>query len=160
MPTASAFLGDSSMIYAVDASENNKVDEDTEIKALILIHPPFTYSQIPDGSGSGRHYGRGIGGRMMAGRHFETTTAASQDSSIRHHRSSLRKKKLNCFICRVQQQDGSHKSSLPICCSTTSGHTIFLDHYKTGGSFCICVNTIVSIFLQPPFSIKESFWNL
>jgi len=28
------------------------------------------FSQIPDGSGSARDYGRGIGGRMMAGRHF------------------------------------------------------------------------------------------
>ena len=28
------------------------------------------FSQIPDGYGSGRGYGRGMGGRMMAGRGF------------------------------------------------------------------------------------------
>lgn len=29
-----------------------------------------TFSQISDGYGSGRGYGRGMGGRMMAGRGF------------------------------------------------------------------------------------------
>ncbi|KAF8672578.1 hypothetical protein HU200_049264 [Digitaria exilis] len=94
-PAASAFLGDSSMKYpeesewddefgnelyvsdsvlsqpasqAVDASEN-KVDEDSKIKALIDTSV-LDYSQIPDGYGSGRGYGRGMGGRMMAGRGF------------------------------------------------------------------------------------------
>ncbi|OQU91736.1 hypothetical protein SORBI_3001G241100 [Sorghum bicolor] len=95
MPTASAFLGDSSMKYheesewddefgnelyvsdsvpsqpacqAVDDSEN-KVDEDSKIKALIDTSA-LDYSQIPDGYGSGRGYGRGMGGRMMPGRGF------------------------------------------------------------------------------------------
>ncbi|XP_062200293.1 E3 ubiquitin ligase PARAQUAT TOLERANCE 3-like isoform X2 [Phragmites australis] len=95
MPAASAFLGDSSMKYpeesewddefgnelyvsdsipsqsasqAVDASEN-KVDEDSKIKALIDTSA-LDYSQIPDGYGAGRGYGRGMGGRMMAGRGF------------------------------------------------------------------------------------------
>ncbi|KAJ1295485.1 hypothetical protein BS78_01G228100 [Paspalum vaginatum] len=95
MPAASAFLGDASMKYpeesewddefgnelyvsdsvpsqpagqAVDASEN-KVDEDSKIKALIDTSA-LDYSQIPDGYGSGRGYGRGMGGRMMAGRGF------------------------------------------------------------------------------------------
>jgi len=94
-PIASGFLGDSSMKYpeesewddefgnelyvsdsllsqpasqAVDASEN-KVDEDSKIKALIDTSA-LDYSQIPDGYGSGRGYGRGMGGRMMAGRGF------------------------------------------------------------------------------------------
>ncbi|KAG2548948.1 E3 ubiquitin ligase PARAQUAT TOLERANCE 3-like isoform X1 [Panicum virgatum] len=94
-PVASGFLGDSSMKYpeesewddefgnelyvsdsllsqpasqAVDASEN-KVDEDSKIKALIDTSA-LDYSQIPDGYGSGRGYGRGMGGRMMAGRGF------------------------------------------------------------------------------------------
>ncbi|TKV93735.1 hypothetical protein SEVIR_9G245600v4 [Setaria viridis] len=94
-PAASAFLGDSSMKYpeesewddefgnelyvsdsvlsqpasqAVDASEN-KIDEDSKIKALIDTSG-LDYSQIPDGYGSGRGYGRGMGGRMMAGRGF------------------------------------------------------------------------------------------
>ncbi|WVZ59051.1 hypothetical protein U9M48_009255 [Paspalum notatum var. saurae] len=94
-PAASAFLGDVSMKYpeesewddefgnelyvsdsvpsqpagqAVDASEN-KVDEDSKIKALIDTSA-LDYSQIPDGYGSGRGYGRGMGGRMMAGRGF------------------------------------------------------------------------------------------
>jgi len=31
------------------------------------------FSQIPDGYGSGRGYGRGMGGRMMAGRGFGNT---------------------------------------------------------------------------------------
>jgi E3 ubiquitin-protein ligase RBBP6 len=31
---------------------------------------PYAFSQIPDGYGSGRGYGRGMGGRMMAGRGF------------------------------------------------------------------------------------------
>lgn len=95
MPAASAFLGDASMKYpeesewddefgnelyisdsvpsqpagqAVDASEN-KVDEDSKIKALIDTSA-LDYSQIPDGFGSGRGYSRGMGGRMMAGRGF------------------------------------------------------------------------------------------
>ncbi|PAN47219.1 hypothetical protein PAHAL_9G242900 [Panicum hallii] len=95
VPAASGFLGDSSMKYpeesewddefgnelyvsdsllsqpasqAVDASEN-KVDEDSKIKALIDTSA-LDYSQIPDGYGSGRGYGRGMGGRMMAGRGF------------------------------------------------------------------------------------------
>lgn len=95
MPTSGAFLGDSSMKYpeesewddefgnelyisdsvpyqpvcqAVDAIEN-KVDEDSKIKALIDTSA-LDYSQIPDGYGSGRGYGRGMGGRMMAGRGF------------------------------------------------------------------------------------------
>ncbi|XP_039826397.1 E3 ubiquitin ligase PARAQUAT TOLERANCE 3-like isoform X3 [Panicum virgatum] len=94
-PIASGFLGDSSMKYpeesewddefgnelyvsdsllsqpasqAVDASEN-KVDEDSKIKALIDTSA-LDYSQIPDSYGSGRGYGRGMGGRMMAGRGF------------------------------------------------------------------------------------------
>ncbi|CAN6288143.1 unnamed protein product [Urochloa humidicola] len=94
VPTASVFLGDSSMKYpeesewddefgnelyvsdsvlsqpasqAVDASEN-KVDEDSKIKALIDTSA-LDYSQVPDGYG-GRGYGRGMGGRMMAGRGF------------------------------------------------------------------------------------------
>ncbi|CAL4916852.1 unnamed protein product [Urochloa decumbens] len=93
-PTASVFLADSSMKYpeesewddefgnelyvsdsvlsqpasqAVDASEN-KVDEDSKIKALIDTSG-LDYSQVSDGYG-GRGYGRGMGGRMMAGRGF------------------------------------------------------------------------------------------
>ncbi|CAN6318369.1 unnamed protein product [Urochloa humidicola] len=93
-PTASVFLGDPSMKYpeesewddefgnelyvsdsvlsqpasqAVDASEN-KVDEDSKIKALIDTSA-LDYSQVPDGYG-GRGFGRGMGGRMMAGRGF------------------------------------------------------------------------------------------
>jgi hypothetical protein len=53
---------------AVDASEN-KVDEDSKIKALIDTSA-LDYSQIPDGYGGGRGYGRGMGGRMMGGRGF------------------------------------------------------------------------------------------
>ncbi|XP_062205016.1 E3 ubiquitin ligase PARAQUAT TOLERANCE 3-like isoform X2 [Phragmites australis] len=95
MPAASAFLGDSSMKYpeesewddefgnelyvsdsvpsqpgyqAVDAFEN-KVDEDSKIKALIDTSA-LDYSQIPDCYGAGRGYGRGMGGRMLAGRGF------------------------------------------------------------------------------------------
>ncbi|CAN6311040.1 unnamed protein product [Urochloa humidicola] len=93
-PTASVFLGDPSMKYpeesewddefgnelyvsdsvlsqpasqAVDASEN-KVDEDSKIKALIDTSA-LDYSQVPDGYG-GRGFGRGMGGRVMAGRGF------------------------------------------------------------------------------------------
>lgn len=95
MPSGSAFLADASMKYpeesewddefgndlyvsdsvpsqlgsqAVDASEN-KVDEDSKIKALIDTSA-LDYSQIPDGYGGGRGYGRGMGGRMMGGRGF------------------------------------------------------------------------------------------
>ncbi|KAG8088343.1 hypothetical protein GUJ93_ZPchr0010g7737 [Zizania palustris] len=95
MPSGSAFLGDASMKYpeesewddefgnalyvsdsvpsqpagqAVDASEN-KVDEDSKIKALIDTSA-LDYSQIPDGYGAGRGYGRGMGGRIMGGRGF------------------------------------------------------------------------------------------
>uniref|UniRef100_A0A0E0EY68 DWNN domain-containing protein n=1 Tax=Oryza meridionalis TaxID=40149 RepID=A0A0E0EY68_9ORYZ len=95
MPSGSAFLADASMKYpeesewddefgndlyvsdsvpsqlgsqAVDASEN-KVDEDSKIKALIDTSA-VDYSQIPDGYGGGRGYGRGMGGRMMGGRGF------------------------------------------------------------------------------------------
>ncbi|KAL6640948.1 hypothetical protein ACP70R_019129 [Stipagrostis hirtigluma subsp. patula] len=92
---SSTFLGDSSMKYpeesewddefgnelyvsetvpsqpasqAVDDSEN-KIDEDSKIKALIDTSA-LDYSQFPDGYGAGRGYGRGMGGRMMAGRGF------------------------------------------------------------------------------------------
>ncbi|KAG8091657.1 hypothetical protein GUJ93_ZPchr0012g20759 [Zizania palustris] len=95
MPYGSAFLGDASTKYpeesewddefgnalyvsdsvpsqpagqAVEASENN-IDEDSKIKALIDTSA-LDYSQIPDGYGAGRGYGRGMGGRMMGGRGF------------------------------------------------------------------------------------------
>ncbi|GJM84622.1 hypothetical protein PR202_ga00309 [Eleusine coracana subsp. coracana] len=96
IPAASTFHGDSSMKYpdesewddefgndlyvsdsvpsqpaslAVDVDSENKVDEDSKIKALIDT-AALDYSQIPDGYGGGRGYGRGMGGRMMAGRGF------------------------------------------------------------------------------------------
>ncbi|PNT67406.1 hypothetical protein BRADI_3g27136v3 [Brachypodium distachyon] len=96
MPSGSAFLGDSSMKYpeesewddefgsslyvydsvpsepasqAIGASNENEIDEDSKIKSLIDT-AALDYSQIPDGHGSGRGYGRGMGGRMMSGRGF------------------------------------------------------------------------------------------
>ncbi|KAK1258782.1 hypothetical protein QJS04_geneDACA018693 [Acorus gramineus] len=53
-----------------DAVLSNKADEESKIKALIDTSALDWQRQTQDGYGSGRGFGRGMGGRMMAGRGF------------------------------------------------------------------------------------------
>ncbi|KAJ4968229.1 hypothetical protein NE237_014930 [Protea cynaroides] len=53
-----------------DAPPSNRADEDSKIKALIDTPALDWQRQTPDGFGSGRGFGRGMGGRMMGGRGF------------------------------------------------------------------------------------------
>ncbi|XP_010277117.1 PREDICTED: uncharacterized protein LOC104611647 isoform X2 [Nelumbo nucifera] len=53
-----------------DAPAPNKVDEDSKIKALIDTPALDWQRQSQEGFGSGRGFGRGMGGRMMGGRGF------------------------------------------------------------------------------------------
>ncbi|XP_042516993.1 E3 ubiquitin ligase PARAQUAT TOLERANCE 3-like isoform X2 [Macadamia integrifolia] len=54
----------------LDAPPPNKADEDSKIKALIDTPALDWQRQTQDGFGSGRGFGRGMGGRMMGGRGF------------------------------------------------------------------------------------------
>ncbi|EHA8586425.1 E3 ubiquitin ligase PQT3-like [Cocos nucifera] len=54
----------------VDVAPANKVDEDSKIKALIDTPALDWNRQTQEGYGAGRGFGRGMGGRMMAGRGF------------------------------------------------------------------------------------------
>ncbi|XP_043693282.1 E3 ubiquitin ligase PARAQUAT TOLERANCE 3-like [Telopea speciosissima] len=53
-----------------DAPPQDKADEDSKIKALVGTPALDWQQQTQDGFGSGRGFGRGMGGRMMGGRGF------------------------------------------------------------------------------------------